>query len=354
METVTSKKMADTKRNSSEQVSINKELDTLFKINEVAKKLNSTLELSQIIRITIAEMPKMLNAAKCSIFLYDSETEELCLAAHNHFDLDNNTDVRIPISSNKLISRVVRSGKSALIRDIEKEYGVKNRSKYKSKSSMITLLKSGTHLIGTININDKNDSSEFDDWDFGIALNINEHLATAISNAQLFSQARRLSITDGLTGLFTHRYFQETMDREIQRAVRYKQFLSLMMMDIDFFKKVNDTYGHQAGDRVLKVLAKLLTIQCRRTDYACRYGGEEFTVILTDTAIENAIVTSERFRKKLEETTIEFGDFKIQATVSIGVSELKSGMKKQDMIEGADRALYRAKREGRNRVVGAE
>ncbi len=333
---------------------VSRELEVLSDINALAKEINSTLELSQIIKHTIEGLPNLLNANKCSIFMYSPETEELVMAAHNHYDLKHDMDLRISIHNNQLLSRAVQRGHSILIRDIEKEFGLKNRSKYKSKSSMITLLKSGEKLLGIININDKNDGTEFDDWDFSIALNINEHLATAISNAQLFAQTRRLSITDGLTELFTHRYFQETLDREMVRALRYKQELSLLMLDIDFFKKVNDTYGHQAGDCVLRAIADVVRGYLRRSDYACRYGGEEFALILTETNLDNAMHTAGRLREACEKKVVTFADMEIRVTVSLGVSTYKIDqepkMSKQDVIEAADQALYQAKRQGRNQA----
>ncbi len=331
-----------------------RQLKTLTLINELAKKLNSTLELSQIIKYTIESLPKMIGANKCSIFLYDSEHEEIYLAAHNHYDMEQGMDLRISIHNNQLLSQVLRSGQSRLIRDIEAEFGLKNRSKYKNKSSMITLLKSGDQLLGCININDKSDGSEFSEWDFELTQNINEHLATAISNAQLFSQTRRLSITDGLTELYTHRYFQETLEREIVRARRYQKPLSMMMVDIDFFKSVNDTHGHQAGDCVLRDLSARIRNLLRRSDFACRYGGEEMAIILTDTAHDNAISTAERLRRDVENMIVTFLDREISVTVSIGVSNYTPELSKPEMIELADRALYRAKRQGRNRVCSGQ
>lgn len=335
-------------------LSLSNELERLTEINELAKQINSTLELSQIIQHTIKGLPKLLHADKCTIFLFDPKEEELELAAHNHYDMDRKMDIRISVHSSKLISQVFQMGHSVLIRDIEKEFGVKNRSKYRSKSSMITLLQSGENILGIININDKSDGTEFNEWDFSMAQNINEHLATAISNAKLFSQTRRLSITDGLTDLFTHRYFQETLEREISRSTRYKKPLALMMVDIDHFKKVNDTYGHQAGDYILQGLASMMKEQFRQSDFACRYGGEEFAIILTDTTHERGIASAERLRETMEKNVFKFADQEIHVTISIGLSGYEEGMHKQVMIEKADKALYKAKRDGRNQVCMAD
>lgn len=338
----------------SSSTSISRELEILQKINALSKRINSTLELSQIIKSTIEGLPDLLRADKCSIFLFDPDAEELWLAAHNHGDMDTGVEIHISIHSNQLIARAVQAGRSILITDIEKQFGLKNRQKYKSKSSMITILKSSDQLLGIINISDKSDGSDFTEWDFSIAMNINEHLGTAISNAQLFAQTRRLSITDGLTDLYTHRFFQETLTREIIRAKRYKKPLSLLMLDIDFFKRVNDTFGHQAGDCVLQGLARTMIAHLRRSDFACRYGGEEFGVILTETDLMSAMISAERLRTAAENLTIPFAGRDIRFTVSIGVSGLAEGLEKSDMIEMADRALYQAKRDGRNRSIASD
>lgn len=331
------------------------ELGVLQQINSLVKQINSTLELSQIVRNTINGLPELLKAEKCSIFLYDPEREELWLAAHNHGDMENGVEIRISVHSNQLIARAVQMGQSILITDIEKQFGLKNRQKYKSKSSMITILRSTEQFLGIINISDKADGSEFTERDFSVAMNINEHLAMAISNAQLFAQTRRLSITDGLTDLYTHRFFQETLSREIIRAKRYKKPLGLIMVDIDYFKRVNDTFGHQAGDCVLQALAHLMLTLLRRSDFACRYGGEEFGVILTETDLDSAVLGAERLRAAAENLAIPFAGRDIRFTISIGVSALsEEAGEKAEMIEMADRALYRAKHEGRNRVVAAD
>jgi len=340
--------------NNNISMSISNELERLTEINELAKQINSTLELSQIIQHTIKGLPGLLHAEKCTIFLYDAKTEELELAAHNHYDMDRKMDIKISVHGSKLISQVFQMGHSVLIRDIEKEFGVKNRSKYRSKSSMITMLQSGDNILGIININDKSNGEEFNEWDFSMAQNINEHLATAISNAKLFSQTRRLSITDGLTDLYTHRYFQETLAREISRSSRYKKPLALMMVDIDHFKSVNDTYGHQAGDYILQGLSSMMKELFRQSDYACRYGGEEFTIILTDTDRDRGISSAERLRKTMEEKVFKFAEHEIKVTISIGLSGYEDGMHKQVMIEKADKALYKAKRDGRNQVIIAD
>jgi diguanylate cyclase (GGDEF)-like protein len=163
-----------------------------------------------------------------------------------------------------------------------------------------------------------------------------------------------LSITDGLTEVYNHRYFQERLDEEIGRIRRYKEDrVSLLMLDIDDFKGVNDLYGHQNGDMVLKQLAGVLMDNVRSIDIVARYGGEEFAVILPKTDTENACLTGIRICEGVASTAfiIKGGDATINLTVSIGVGTLKGEKgNKADLIQMADNALYKAKAKGKNCV----
>ena len=168
----------------------------------------------------------------------------------------------------------------------------------------------------------------------------------------MYKQTRHMSVTDALTGLYNRRHFEDTLEREFLRAVRYKNNLSFAIVDIDFFKNINDTYGHSAGDYVLKEIAYLISQTFRKTDMVFRYGGEEFAVIITETNLENAMYPLERMRKTIENKKFVYNNQIINVTVSIGLSEVNedtdSGNK---LFECADKALYKAKGSGRNRVA---
>ena len=162
-----------------------------------------------------------------------------------------------------------------------------------------------------------------------------------------------MSVRDELTGLFNRRYFQEALDREISGAQRYGHGLALCMIDLDHFKVVNDTHGHLCGDRVLKDFGRLLGESIRKYDVACRYGGEEFAVILPDTPLDKAITLCERFRERIKAFEFRFEDTHLRITTSVGVASSPPGgdIGSEQLIDLADKALYRAKSEGRNRVV---
>lgn len=170
----------------------------------------------------------------------------------------------------------------------------------------------------------------------------------------MYSKTRHMSVTDALTGLYNRRHFEDNLEREFLRAVRYDNNLSFAIIDIDYFKKVNDTYGHSAGDYILKEIAYLISQTFRKTDMVFRYGGEEFAVIITETSLEKAVIPLERLRKTIEETVFKFKDEKINITISVGVAEVNEQTNTvHQLFEQADNALYKAKENGRNKVVTA-
>jgi diguanylate cyclase (GGDEF)-like protein len=163
----------------------------------------------------------------------------------------------------------------------------------------------------------------------------------------------RLTTIDGLTQIYNKRYFIETLEREIGRAHRYRRELSLIMFDIDKFKPINDTYGHLAGDHVLKQLASVIKTRIRREDILARYGGEEFAIILPEIDRHNALVFAEKIRVLVENAVFRFEDTDIPVTISIGVASIANEVQEpHEFIRLADENLYEAKSQGRNRVIG--
>ncbi len=168
----------------------------------------------------------------------------------------------------------------------------------------------------------------------------------------MYSRTKYLSLTDELTELPNRRCFENEFNKEFLRAKRYKNNLTLVMFDIDHFKKVNDTYGHQCGDYILKQVSKSALQTFRQTDTVYRVGGEEFMVILTETDIEQCIIPLERFRKTIETLFIDFNNQYINITVSIGACQCTPDIEtKEQLIEKTDNALYKAKNSGRNKTV---
>ncbi len=175
--------------------------------------------------------------------------------------------------------------------------------------------------------------------------------AIALEKSRLFIRTQELSITDSLTGLHTHKYFMERLDEEIKRAARYRENFALFMIDIDKFKIFNDTYGHQYGDKVLRLVAQSIRKNVRETDISGRYGGEEFSVILLNSEKETASSLAEKVRKNIENLKFNFEGDNVNVTVTIGIAAFPDNPTAESIVTAADRALYEGKRKGRNKVV---
>ncbi len=178
-------------------------------------------------------------------------------------------------------------------------------------------------------------------------------LAKYLLKSRDFEYQYKLATIDGLTELYNHRYFQETLKNQVEIAKRYKQTFSLIIIDIDYFKKFNDTYGHQAGDAVLKLVAQILKKNSRTTDFVCRYGGEEMCIILPNTSSEEALFLAKRINNAVSEKEFILGGVNMgTVTISVGVATFPDNAETaQELIEKADKGLYYAKEHGRNQVI---
>lgn len=174
----------------------------------------------------------------------------------------------------------------------------------------------------------------------------------AIKNLMLFEEVKSLAIRDGLTGLYNYRHFWEILQKQVEQGRRYQRPLSLMFLDLDNFKLINDTLGHTSGDVVLKTVAAYLQGALRQADVVCRYGGEEFVALLPQTPLKPALALAERLRRRIAQMVIALAEQDIQITVSIGVAGLEPGMNGEDLVDAADAAMYRAKQAGKNQVAG--
>jgi len=176
------------------------------------------------------------------------------------------------------------------------------------------------------------------------------HFVLESKRIKLFMQLNERARLDGLTGLYIRRYFVERLKNEIKRSKRYQTDFYVMMADLDFFKNINDTYGHLAGDKVLTEVSKIFKDSLRPGDLAARYGGEEFIFLIPATNQDEVLNIAEHIRKKIKETKFVEADKEFSVTVSIGIVKYENKLKTKNIIELADKALYKAKQEGRNRI----
>jgi diguanylate cyclase (GGDEF)-like protein len=182
-----------------------------------------------------------------------------------------------------------------------------------------------------------------------------ERFSFALANLRLREVLRTQSIRDPLTGLFNRRYLEESLERELRRAARNQQKLVLLAFDIDHFKGFNDTFGHPAGDALLRTLGNALNERTRGQDIACRVGGEEFVLLLADTSLDGAAARANLLRQQVSELVVQHaGQTLGRITVSVGISAFPThGTTSEELLQAADQALYRAKSQGRDRAVVA-
>jgi|GEM_PF-614227 len=186
-----------------------------------------------------------------------------------------------------------------------------------------------------------------------LAVTVAEQIALSLANLQLRETLRNQSIRDPLTGLFNRRYMEKSLQQELYRAERHQKPLGIIMLDIDHFKRFNDNFGHEAGDAVLQELGKFLQQSIRKSDIACRYGGEELMLILPEASLENSRQRAEQIRSGVKRLKVQYGrQYLGQVTISLGVACFpEQGLSGEAVIQAADSALYRAKKEGRDRTV---
>lgn len=196
-------------------------------------------------------------------------------------------------------------------------------------------------------------SNPFDKLKLGLAGTIADYIGLALANLKLRETLRHYSIHDPVTNLYNRRYMQEALERELRRAIRDQRPLGVLMIDIDHFKKLNDSFGHEAGDAVLSALGNLLKMQTRSNDIPCRYGGEEFLIILPKIPLQECVKRAEKLREEVKRLEVQLGSQSLpHISISVGVSEFPDhGDNVDDLLKVADNALYSAKAAGRDRIV---
>jgi diguanylate cyclase (GGDEF)-like protein len=228
--------------------------------------------------------------------------------------------------------------------------------RYKTKSFISYPITIGERRFGVLNLADKIGGGVYDIHDLSIIDLVAPQIALALERAewqQRANQFQLMSITDPLTGLHNRRYLEARLTEELSRSKRYNYPLSFMMIDIDDFKLYNDRNGHQAGDRALEMTAQCLRAMLRKVDVASRYGGEEFSILLPQTSLEEAGVIADRIRRKIMTTRFPHGKAQPlgSVSVSIGLSTFSSTLDSAEaIVRAADRALYHAKHHGKNRA----
>ncbi|MCC6759099.1 MAG: diguanylate cyclase [Candidatus Omnitrophica bacterium] len=311
------------------------------------ERVTSIRNLDRLVDFVVEKASAILQADKCSLMLFDETVGELCIKSAKGLETDVITQTRIKLGDS-IAGRVAKEGEGMLVKNIEydKRFERANSPSYRTRSFMSVPIKFNDRLIGVVNISEKNTGHEpFNETDLKVLSAIVRQAAAAIENAKLYRELEYLSVTDPLTNLWNYRCFINSVDEEIQRCKRFANTFSLLMIDADNFKSYNDSYGHLEGDLLLKEIGRIFTGQLRAIDKVCRYGGDEFVVLLPNTNIGQAKVAAEKLRVAVEKCA-----FKQKMTVSAGVAEYRANLSRFELIMRADRCLYQAKTQGRNRV----
>jgi diguanylate cyclase (GGDEF)-like protein/PAS domain S-box-containing protein len=254
-------------------------------------------------------------------------------------------------ANNSLLTEIRRTNSALILADAQADARFLNWNNTSYVRGWIGVpMRVHGRLIGYITI-DSRTPNAYNPEQLNEAQTFADEVSIAIENAQLYEQAQRLAITDPLTGIYNRRYFFTMAEREFKLAKRYKHPMSLVMIDLDHFKLVNDNYGHDVGDRVLVELLHQASLEIRSTDILARYGGEEFIALLPETTQEKAFQIADRLRERVADIKIPVNEGEIQVTASIGVAGVSEDCKSLDeAIRRVDFAMYNAKAEGRNRV----
>lgn len=329
------------------------EIETLFKASQA---MNFQSDTDKLIKQILEMAGKAIRAERCSIMLQSGvgsdelETKIVFGLKEGQEGVQPHSSVKIK-SGEGVAGTVLKTGNSIIVNEGHKDPLFKsydnNLEFEKTISNLISVpLKIKDRVTGVINGVNKVNSEPFTEEDQRLLEALAQQAAMAVEHARLYE----LAITDGLTKLFIHRYFQARLEEEIVRAKRYHTACSLILFDIDHFKKFNDTYGHQQGDVVLIEVAKLTKQTVRETvDIPARYGGEEFAIILPETDAKGAHLVAERLRKTVEAYDFPGQEKALKVTISLGVSTFPDHASvKSVLIKKADMALYECKGRGRN------
>ncbi|MGA1841357.1 MAG: diguanylate cyclase [bacterium] len=331
----------------------------LYTLHNISKVLGSTLSLDEVFTRTVELVHHSLKVDMYSLMVLDEENNTMVTKVSSGLNICIKKEC---VLGEGFFGNIVLTKSPKLIKDISKDESFKkatNRTIEKGSYLGLPLIGQGSMVIGLLNVYKQNVEG-FSESDLGFYATIAEHVAIAIENARLYRKIQELSHRDDLTGLFNRRYFFEVAHKEIKRAQRYDRNVSMIMLDIDNFKRFNDRFGHMEGDRALKQVARILNSHARHADVVARYGGDEFLMLLPETGKRGSKILAERIRQRLSQHVFLSGDKKSlfkkseetsKLTVTIGIGTYPDdGLYSDELTDYADMALYAGKAQGRNRV----
>jgi diguanylate cyclase (GGDEF)-like protein len=337
-----------------EKEDLDRTLYNLSLLYDIGRAMTHISDLKSLLKYILNQAIAVTHAEKGSIMLHDPDTDRLSIRVlagledKVYQERVNNNEItcRSFLPGEGVAGRVFQSGEPIFINETGGDTAFVESSSSFVQSIACIPMRVYNETIGVINVTNKKGDAGFIPEDIEMLSAVADQAAVSISKAQLWEMA----VNDSLTGLHVRRYFMVRFQEEVSRTERYDKTLSVVMADLDYFKAVNDTFGHTAGDKVLKAVGEYLHGSIRDVDCVGRYGGEEFILLLPETEKAAAQRLAERLRKGI--AVLDLGNLP-KVTISMGIASFpEDGKNADELLLKADAALYEAKNKGRNRVVG--
>lgn len=348
--------MSKQKKGSLSDASSEKQIYDLKQLLEISKSLNSVIDFSNLIEAILYTCMGQMKTLGVAIFTkknFDATSFQL---NRNYYGFELRNDYEYSVPEDHPLIKLLSQRNSCITIDDIKASGIPVDRPIEGlvalQPTLIVPLKAKNHISGLLVLGEQITAEPYSDYEKEHILNIASLAAIAISNAALLE----MTTTDMMTHLKLKHYFYTVLMEKLELSEAQKMPLSVLMLDIDFFKRFNDTYGHACGDVVLQMVASVIQQNTRNQDMAARYGGEEFVVMLCDTNATTAVKIAERIRTSIENLDILYDGQHLNLTISIGVAEKKPGTDQNArvLVDRADKALYNSKQTGRNKVSLAE
>jgi diguanylate cyclase (GGDEF)-like protein len=334
-------------------------VDELAALNEIGKALTSSLDISEVMNLILAKVSGLLKPSNWSLLLLDPQTGELYFQAARGPGSDKLIGLRLSPGEG-IAGHVARTAQPLRVDDVRTDARFAARfdekSSFHSRSILcVPLVAKGT-VLGVVELVNGAQHGPFSDEDLRTLSTVGEFASIAIENARNFTKVQELTIIDDHTGLYNSRHLRRQLEQECVRATRFGHPVSVIFFDLDRFKRVNDTRGHQSGSRVLFEIGELLHRTLRATDVAVRYGGDEFVVLLPETSRDQALEVARRLRDEVAAAVFlgHEASGAVRLTASFGVATFPDdGSTPDELIGRADEAMYRVKARSRDGVEAA-
>ncbi len=327
-------------------------------VHDMAKSLTSSLQLDQVLNTIMEKVEQLLQPDTWSLLLVDEKTNELYFQIATGEAAAKLKDVRLQMGEG-IAGWVAQSGQAEIVPDVGKDprfnEQVDQMTQMRTHSIVCVPISTEERVLGVIEIINHIGHRDFDQADLGLLQAMADYAAIALENALHVQRIHELTITDDTTDLYNVRHLNFVLETEIYRSKRYQYQFSLLFIDLDHFKNVNDTYGHLIGSKLLRELATFLRGSLRLIDYAFRYGGDEFVILLPQTDKESASTVARRLREQLNATVfIRDEGLNLRVTASIGLATFPGdATTKADLIQMADQAMYHVKNTTRDNIAVA-